>query len=71
MVLGSCIGLSITPLIVINSEDISTMNILWFIPTAITFIMALVFVHSDHPPTPPSKSSVYYANQPRVPYLKK
>ena len=71
MVLGSCIGLSITPLIVTSPEDIYLMNILWFIPTAITFVMALLFVKSDRPPTPPSKSSVHYANQPRVHYLKK
>ena len=72
MVLGSTLGLSVTPLIVTSSEDISTMNIIWFIPTAITFIMALIFVRSDHPATPPSKSSsVYIANQPRVHYLMK
>ena len=71
MVLGSCIGLSITPLIVINSEDISIMNIVWFIPTAITFIMAILFVRSDRPPTPPSKSSMYYGSLAKMPYLKK
>ena len=71
MVLGSCIGLSITPLFVSTAEDIPTLNIVWCIPLAITFIMAITFVCSDQPPSPPSKSAEHYANEPKTPYLKK
>ena len=67
MVLGTCIALSIPPLFVSTSKDIPTLNIVWFIPLAITFIMAIMFVRSDQPPTPPSKS----AEHAKEPYLKK
>ena len=71
MVLGTCIALSIPPLFVSTAKDIPTLNIVWFIPLAITFIMAITFVRSDQPPTPPSKSSEHYAREPKTPYLKK
>ena len=71
MVLGSCIGLSVTPLFVSNAEDIPRLNLVWVIPLGITFIMAIIFVHSDRPPSPPSKSAESYAKEPIMPYLKK
>ena len=71
MVLGTCIALSIPPLFVSTAEDIPTLNIVWFIPLAITFIMAITFVRSDQPPTPPSRSAEHYANEPKTAYLEK
>ena len=71
MVLGTCIALSIPPLFVSTAKDIPTLNIVWFIPLAIIFIMAITFVRSDQPPTPPSRSAEQYANEPKTAYLKK
>ena len=47
-------------------------NLVWFIPLAITFIMAIfVFLRHGQPPTPPSKSTKDYADEPKMPYLQK
>ena len=71
MVIGACLGLAATPLIVAGPEDIPAMNIVWFSPLAATFLMAIAFVRSDRPPTPPSKTAELQANEISMRYLEK
>ena len=71
MVIGACLGLAVTPLIVGGPDDIPIMNIIWFSPLAVTFLMSIAFVRSDRPPTPPSKTADLHANEISMRYLEK
>ena len=42
MVLGSALGLSVTPLFATSSNDVHILNIVWFVPLTLTFVMAVV-----------------------------
>ena len=52
-------------------SDIPTMNIVWFSPLAVTFVMAVAFVRSDRPPTPPSRTAELHVDGTSMPYLTK
>ena len=52
-------------------EDIPLMNIVWFSPLAVTFVMAVAFVRSDRPPTPPSKTAELHVNETSMRYFTK
>ena len=72
MVLGSAIGLSLTPLFAVSPRDIPILNVVWLIPLALTLAMAIVvFVCHGQPPTPPSKSEEVFAKGPKISYLEK
>ena len=51
------LGQGITPTFVKCTTDIPTMNIVWFVPTLITFIIAIISINSDYPDSPPSRSA--------------
>lgn len=57
MPLGMVLGQGITPTFVKCTTDIPTMNIVWFVPTLITFIIAIISINSDYPDSPPSRSA--------------
>ena len=42
MILGSAIGLSVTPLFAVSPSDVPILNVVWFVPLALTFVMAVV-----------------------------
>ena len=63
MPLGMVLGQGITPTFVTCKSDISIMNIVWFSPTVITFIICIFGINSDHPPTPPSRSAELAMNK--------
>ena len=65
--LGIVLGQGLTPLFVDQPKDIKMMNIIWFIPAALTQIMFLFCVRTSKPPTPPNKSAE--VDQESIPYI--
>ena len=65
--LGIVLGQGLTPLFVDEPKDIKMMNIIWFIPAALTQIMFLFTVRTSKPPTPPNKSAE--VDQESIPYI--
>ena len=65
--LGIVLGQGVTPLFVHEPKDIKMMNIIWFIPAALTQIMFLFTVRTSKPPTPPNKSAE--VDQESIPYI--
>ena len=55
--LGIVFGQGCSPLFVKLPQDIPVLNIVNFIPAAITLLLCLLFVKTSLPPTPPSKSA--------------
>ena len=56
----------------LSPDDVPILNVVWFAPLAVTFVMAVVvFLRHGQPPTPPSKSEDIFANGPKMPYLQK
>ena len=55
--LGIVFGQGCSPLFVKSAQDIPTLNIVGFIPAAITLLLCLIFVKTSLPPSPPSKSA--------------
>ena len=54
---GIIFGQLLTPRLVLDTSDVPFMNGIWFIPCFIGFILAIMKVDSNLPPTPPSLSS--------------
>merc|ERR1711892_446325 len=55
--LGIVFGQGCSPLFVKGPEDIPILNIVGFIPAAVTLLLCLFTVKSSLPPTPPSRSA--------------
>ena len=55
--LGIILGQFLTPRMVLETSYVPFMNGIWFVPCFIGFVMAILKVNSDLPPTPPSLSS--------------
>ena len=67
--LGIFLGQSLTPTFVLDTSDVPVMNGIWFIPCLTGFILAIMKVHSDLPPTPPSLSSASELKQKALGFL--
>ena len=56
----------------LSPSDIPVLNVVWFVPLALTLVMAVVvFVRHGRPPTPPSKSEDQVNIDAKMPYLEK
>jgi len=56
--LGLIFGHGITPLFVKEKEDVTLLNICWFIPATLGSVIALCKIHKSHPDVPPSRSAL-------------
>jgi len=57
LVLGILISNGILPNIFNDPDDIPYMNISLFVIVAVALVSAVVLVHADRPPTPPTNSA--------------
>ena len=57
MPLGIVLGQLGSPLIVKTADQVPIMNIVWFVPSAITMVCCILFIKTSYPPSPPSKSA--------------
>ena len=54
---GLILGHSVTPLFVVEADDIPLMNLVWFIPAFMGSVLALLKIRRSLPPTAPSRSA--------------
>ena len=57
MPIGMVLGQGISPTFVKCPEDIPIMNLVWFLPSLLTFLSCLLCITSSHPASPPSRSA--------------
>ncbi len=55
---GLAISTGITPIAFSDEDLISWMNVVYFIPAALSFLCAIFILTSDTPPLPPTHSAV-------------
>ena len=57
MPIGMVLGQGISPTFVKCPEDIPIMNLVWFLPSLLTFLSCLLCITSSYPASPPSRSA--------------
>jgi len=67
--LGIVLGQSITPLFVTDSSTVPLLNLIWFLPALLGFLLTMVGVQSSLPPTPPSHSATTSLAGVKKPFL--